>query len=103
MANQHELWNKHYNELMQFVNENKRRPSKHNEDEHQMLCWIKYNKKKYKRGTMLAERVPKFVAYLALADKYRRYNAMTYANPKLVEEERDKSRTTMSPTLITKW
>lgn len=81
MSKQEELWNRHYDEILNFIRDNKRRPSKHNIEDHGMLNWIKYNKKIIAKGEMPLHRLEKFNRLMALADKYRRYNACTYANP----------------------
>jgi len=79
MGLQDEAWNRHYDEVMDFMRENRRRPSKHNVEDHRMLNWIKYNKKMIAKGVLPEYRLEKFNRLLALADKYRRYNATTYA------------------------
>ena len=43
---QDELWQKKYNEVVTFINTNKRNPSKHVDEERgRYLNWIKHNKK----------------------------------------------------------
>jgi hypothetical protein len=49
---QEEHWDMHYNHIMAFMKEEKRRPSKHHLEEHQMLNWIKYQKKQLAKGKM---------------------------------------------------
>ncbi len=38
---QEERWNARYEEVMEFIESNKRNPSKHRIEEHDMLNWVK--------------------------------------------------------------
>lgn len=76
---QDEQWNLHYQEIMDFMAEYKRRPSKHRVEEHQMLNWIKYCKKLIAQGKLSEERVEKFNVLMALADKFQRKNQYEYS------------------------
>lgn len=71
-------WNMKWQEIMDYMDRLKRRPSKHRMEDHKMLNWIKYNKKVKARGKMSAERVEKFNRLLALADNYRKVNQNAY-------------------------
>lgn len=42
---QDELWMTKYNEVMDFMEKNHRNPSKHRVEEHQMLNFVKHNRK----------------------------------------------------------
>ena len=42
---QEERWIVRYNEVKEFIETNKRNPSKHRIEEHDMLNWIKANRK----------------------------------------------------------
>lgn len=57
---QEELWLARYNEVMAFLEENHRNPSKHRLEEHNMLNWLKANRKVMNAGKMKAERVERF-------------------------------------------
>ena len=57
---QEERWLKQYEEVTQFVETNKRNPSKHRIEEHDMLNWVKANRKVMNAGKMKAERIEKF-------------------------------------------
>ena len=48
-----------YNEVMGFLEENHRNPSKHRIEEHDMLNWLKANRKVMNTGKMKVERVEK--------------------------------------------
>ena len=63
-----------YNEVMGFMEENKRNPSKHRIEEHDMLNWLKANRKVMNKGEMKPERVEMFSKLLELTERYRRKN-----------------------------
>ena len=56
---QEELWLTKYNEVVAFIEKNKRNPSKHRIEEHDMLNWLKANRKALNVGKMKPERVEK--------------------------------------------
>ena len=57
-----------------FIEKNKRNPSKHRIEEHDMLNWVKANRKRMNAGEMREERLKKFKELLALSEQYRRKN-----------------------------
>ena len=63
-----------YGEVMSFLEEKHRNPSKHRIEEHDMLNWVKANRKKMNAGEMKEERVELFEKLLALTEKYKRVN-----------------------------
>lgn len=67
-------WLKRYQEVMGFIEENKRNPSKYRIEEHDYLNWLKANRKVMNAGKMKAERVEKFRKLLELCEKYKRKN-----------------------------
>ena len=71
---QEERWIVRYNEVMGFLEENHRNPSKHRIEEHDMLNWIKANRKALNAGKMKLERIEKFRKLLELMEKYKRKN-----------------------------
>ena len=71
---QEERWLKQYEEVTQFVETNKRNPSKHRIEEHDMLNWVKANRKVMNAGKMKAERIEKFKKLLELTEQYKRKN-----------------------------
>ena len=71
---QDERWQRQYEEMMTFMETNHRRPSKHRLEEHDMLNWLKANRKALNAGKMKPERVEKFKELLALTEQYRRKN-----------------------------
>ena len=72
---QDERWIIRYNEMMTFIETNKRNPSKHDEEERgKFLNWLKANRKVMNAGKMKPERVEKFKKLVALTEQYRRKN-----------------------------
>ncbi len=71
---QDEKWQARYNEVMGFLEENHRNPSRHRIEEHDHLNWLKANRKVMNAGKMKADRVVLFEQLQVLADKYRRVN-----------------------------
>lgn len=75
MMTQDERWQKRYNEVVTFIETNKRNPSKHDEEERgKYLNWIKANRKVLNAGKMKPERVEKFKKLLEMTEQYRRKN-----------------------------
>ena len=69
---QDERWIIRYNEMMTFIETNKRNPSKHDEEERgKFLNWLKANRKVMNAGKMKPERVEKFKELVALTEQYR--------------------------------
>ena len=72
---QEERWQKRYDEVKDFIEVNKRNPSKHDEEERgKYLNWIKANRKALNAGKMKADRVEKFRKLLEMTELYRRKN-----------------------------
>ena len=67
-------WLTKYNEVVTFIETNKRNPSKHRIEEHDMLNWLKANRKALNAGTLKEERVEKFRKLLELTEQYKRKN-----------------------------
>lgn len=71
---QDERWTIRYNEVKSFIEENHRNPSKYNLEEHDMLNWVKANRKALNAGKLKEERVEKFGILLELTELYKRKN-----------------------------
>ena len=71
---QEERWNAKYNEVVEFIESNKRNPSKHRIEEHDMLNWVKQQRKLLNAEKLKAERVERFKELLALIEAYKRKN-----------------------------
>ena len=59
---------------MEFINTNHRNPSKHRIEEHNMLNWLKANRKLLNAGALKSERVEAFKRLLELVEQYKRVN-----------------------------
>lgn len=57
---QEERWNLRYQEVVEFVETNHRNPSRHRIEEHDMLNWVKANRKVMNAGEMKEERQEMF-------------------------------------------
>ena len=71
---QDERWMTRYNEVVMFIDRNHRNPSKHRIEEHDMLNWLKANRKHMNAGKMKPERVEMFQRLLALANENKHMN-----------------------------
>ena len=71
---QDERWLARYNELKMFIETNKRNPSKHRMEEHDLLNWLKANRKLMNAGKMKPERIKMFEDLLVLIEQYKRVN-----------------------------
>ena len=72
---QDELWLKKYNEVISFIETNKRNPSKNNPEKRGLyLNWIKYNRKMMNTGKMKEERIALFMKLLVFGEKFKRLN-----------------------------
>ena len=71
---QDERWMKQYEEAMEFMELNHRNPSLHRLEEHDILNWIKHNRKVMNNGEMKGERVEKFKVLLGKVEENRRVN-----------------------------
>ena len=67
-------WLTRYNEVKSFIETNHRNPSKHRIEEHDMLNWVKANRKALNAGKMKPERVEEFIKLLELTEQYKRKN-----------------------------
>ena len=67
-------WLTRYKEVMAFIETNHRNPSKHRIEEHDMLNWIKANRKVMNAGKLREERVKAFMKLLEICEKYKRKN-----------------------------
>ena len=71
---QEERWLKQYEEVTQFVETNKRNPSKYVAEDRDMLNWLKANRKALNAGKMKEERVEAFKRLMEMMEEYRRKN-----------------------------
>ena len=71
---QEERWQKRYEEVKGFIETNKRNPSKHRIEEHDMLNWVKQQRKLQNAGTLKPERIEPFKRLLELIEENKRIN-----------------------------
>lgn len=72
---QDERWQKRYDEVVGFIETNKRNPSKYDAEERgEYYTWLKHNRKQLNAGTLKPERVDKFRKLLELREQCKRKN-----------------------------
>jgi hypothetical protein len=67
-------WIEKYEEVVGFVETNHRNPSKHRIEEHDMLNWVKANRKAMNAGKLKPERVEAFMKLLEMMGECKRVN-----------------------------
>ena len=67
-------WLTRYNEVKTFIETNHRNPSRHRIEEHDMLNWVKANRKALNAGKLKEPRLGMFKELLVLSEQYRRKN-----------------------------
>ena len=71
---QDERWLKRYQEVMEFIENNKRNPSKYAPEERNMYNYIKHTRKQMNQGLLKENRIEMFKRLLELMEQYRRKN-----------------------------
>ena len=71
---QDERWLARYDELKTFRETNKGNPAKYRMEEHDILNWLKANRKLLNAGKMKSERIQMFEKLLTLIEQYKRVN-----------------------------
>ena len=71
---QEERWQKRYEEVVEFIENNHRNPSKHRIEEHDMLNWVKQQRKLKNKGELKTERAEMLERLLSLCEEYKRVN-----------------------------
>lgn len=71
---QDERWNFRYNEVSEFIEREHRNPSKYRLEEHDMLNWLKANRKLMNAAALKEPRLSKFKELLALVEEHKRKN-----------------------------
>ena len=67
-------WLTRYNEVKEFIEREHRNPSKHRIEEHDMLNWLKANRKQMNAGTLKQNRIEQFNKLLALVELNKHVN-----------------------------
>ena len=72
---QDEIWNNKYQEVVAFIEKNKRNPSKYDPEERGRYGnWLRHNRKLFNAGELKPERLERFQELLELSERYRRKN-----------------------------
>lgn len=72
---QEERWLKRYNEIVAFIQKNKRNPSRYDVEERGRYCnWLKHQRKIFNAGGLKPERRERFEKLMKLSEVYRRKN-----------------------------
>lgn len=71
---QDEKWFFRFNEIKRFIESNHRNPSRHRIEEHDMLNWLKANRKQMNAGSLKPERIVPFKQLLALVKANKHLN-----------------------------
>ena len=71
---QDERWMAKYNEVVMFIETNKRNPSKYVDAERGLRNWVKQQKKLMNAGALEGQRLKLFNELLGLGEKYKRVN-----------------------------
>ena len=71
---QDERWMVRYQEVVDFIEANKRNPSRHRIEEHDMLNWVKQQRKLKNKGELKTERAEMLERLLSLCEEYKRVN-----------------------------
>ena len=69
-----ERWLKNYYEAMEYMETNKRNPSKYDLEIRRLYTWIKHNRKVMNQGGMKQVRIDLFNELLDMAEEYKRVN-----------------------------
>lgn len=67
-------WLTMYNEVIDFIESNHRNPSKHRVEEHDMLNWIKQQRKLLNAGKLKDDRIGSFMRLMVLMEENKRVN-----------------------------
>ena len=71
---QDEKWQAKYDEVVAFIKNNHRNPSKYVDEERALVNWCKHQRKIINAGEMKLERIEMFEKLLELVEKYKRIN-----------------------------
>ena len=71
---QDERWFVKYSEVKSFIESNHRNPSRHRIEEHDMLNWLKANRKLLNAGSLKPERIELFKRLLLLIEENKHVN-----------------------------
>ena len=67
-------WNIRYQEVMDFIKTHHQNPSRHRIEEHDMLNWVKQQRKLVNAGKLKAERMEAFKRLMEIWEENKRKN-----------------------------
>jgi len=67
-------WHKRYQEVVDFIEANHRNPSKYRIEEHDMLNWVKQQRKLVNAGELKPERMEAFKRLMEIWEENKRKN-----------------------------
>lgn len=67
-------WLTKYKEVVDFIEANHRNPSRHRIEEHDMLNWLKQQRKLLNAGELKDDRIGPFKRLMALIEAHKRVN-----------------------------
>ena len=71
---QEERWMTKYNEVVTFIETNKRNPSKYVDEERGLVNWMKQQRKLVNAGELTEPRLGQFMELMELSKRYKRVN-----------------------------
>ena len=71
---QDEKWSAKYQEVIDFIETNHRNPSRHRIEEHDMLNWVKQQRKLVNAGELKPERMGAFKRLMEIWEENKRKN-----------------------------
>ena len=71
---QEERWMSNYNEVMAFIEKNRRNLSKYDLEEKRLFTWLKHNRKQMNADGLDEPRLSLFKELMELSERYRRKN-----------------------------
>ena len=71
---QEERWMSNYNEVMAFIEKNRRNLSKYDLEERRLYTWMKHNRKQMNAGELKESRLSMFKELLLLVEENKRKN-----------------------------
>ena len=71
---QEEKWSSRYNEVIDYIESNHRNPSKHRIEEHDMLNWVKRQRRLLNAGKLKDDRIEPFKRLMVLIETHKRIN-----------------------------
>jgi hypothetical protein len=92
MMTQDQRWVKMWQMYMDFLHDNKRRPSKYYPEERDLVNWAKYNRKLVNKGELKECRRNRFDELVAEAGKYQRVNQHQYINGESTHHQSSQDR-----------